>query len=402
MSLQPYDPRLLEMMYQLTKHQKFMTPKEIASTITVQGKKVSERTVKRWFKWLKKNYYFTYHPGVRFNHLDLVSVWVFLHQVTNANLLDIIPYKVYVMHGLDFHKSKSCFFVRYFVPKKHLSDFRKFWKSARQKKLLDKYELFLSKQSSYIYSPFDSIVARDGNLVFPNTVNNSYFLNLFNEFQKFEVKLHPSIAQNPLIVPIVIEHFKDHTSSKAIWKRLKNKCGEKAWDYIRPRKFSNKKRDGVAINFIQKTLKEFNENSDVFFNQMNVAYGPFYARENNLNFVLTLRLKNKQRLLKFLEDLSEKTLYTLVSPHYKDTQKILVDFITNNGKIYDIIENILHKYAAKFNLVSINYSKSAPYWEGSAWLKLKYHELFDPKETAWRFETKEYLSQLKLLSPTKR
>ena len=120
-----------------------------------------------------------------------------------------------------------------------------------------------------------------------------------------------------------------------------------------------------------------------------------------MNIILILRLKNDFDLVQVLREICAKSIY-LVYFKVSKSNKIILDFVTNSKEFMNIIDDVLFKYANEHKIIYLDYHKSKKYWGTKNWLKLKYHELFDPKTTNWRFEIKKYLAQLKLLSPAER
>jgi hypothetical protein len=284
-----------------------------------------------------------------------------------------------------------------------LGDFNSFWQRANKIGLISNYSIYTLKHVVTLFSPFHKFVKKSGDLVFREEKNEeTFFTNLVkNQLAAMEkVEIPSAIKMNPIIVPLIFEFERDYVTPKRIWLNLKKRLGEKAWDYIASDKIRRKRQDGSAISYVQKVFKFICENYDSFFLQNKIAFGPLYAKENNVNPLIILELKNPHVLIKLLEQVCAVSAY-LVFGKTNKTNEVILDFLTNSKELLGLLD-ILPDFTKKHKLIYLNYHKSQKYWHTENWMKLQYHKLFNPKETAWCFETKEYLSQLELLSPAKR
>jgi len=398
MALHTFDKRLLEFMYQLTLHQKLMAPKEMSQVITIQGKKVSERTIKRWLKWLKEHHYFTYYPSIRYERLGFTSYFIHLEDLNDKRLLEIIPYKVYLMNGHSIRNGRECFYAYYYVPNERAREFENFWKIAKNKNLFENFKIMKSKKIITLYSPYHEVLDSSGQITCKSkSINlyNSQLASVLNE--KIKEGVHESIKENPLIIPLVLEYFKDYFSSKKIWHSINSKAGISAWSYIKDLRTINLKSDGRAINFIQNTVRRLYKNFNVYFRQVKVSYGPIY-KAGNINLILFLGTQNKNRILDLIGDVLKGSLY--VTCAFSENGGLFLDTLTNGEGVNNILSAIAKHRVSLNELSFINYGKSSEYWENKTkgWLKQHYHELFDPKTVSWKYDSEKYLRELNLLS----
>ena len=400
MVLHTFDKRLLEFMYQLTLHQKLMTPKEMSQNITIQGKKVSERTIKRWLKHLKENYYFTYYPSINYECLGLSGVGLVLLGLKHASVLDAIPYKTYLMKGVDLKSHENCFFANYRIPEGKFDEFYNFWKTAKNKGIVKDFFAFKLKQIITAYSPIHKVIEPRGTLTFADNLDVETSESV-KRAMRAEPKQNNQIKV-PLVVPIILEHFKDYVSSKKIWYKLKEKFGGEVWSIIKkshPLVRVKKQTDGAGIKCVQHTLKFLYQNFDEFFQQIKFAYGPLYSK--NINLYFALQLKNPQNLEVLVTSLLRKSACVITYKTYKNGQVIL-ELITNSESVASIV-SLVSSLAARSKLnrvLLMDYGDSSAYWENETkgWLKQHYHELFNPKTASWKYDSKKYLRELQQLS----
>jgi hypothetical protein len=400
MVLHAFDKRLLEFIYQLTLHKKLMNSREMAQNITIQGKNVSERTIKRWLKHLKENYYFTYYPSINYKCLGLNSTGLILLGLKQTSVLDTIPYKTYLMKGVDLKAHENCFFANYRIPEGKFDEFSNFWKTAKNKGIVKDFFVFKLRQIITTYSPIHEIIGPLGTLTVSN--NSKVIPSEFVEkIMRTESKLN-NRTKVPLIVPVLLEHFKDCASSKKIWHRVKEKFGDDIWPIIKKSHTLikiKKQTDGTGIKCVQHTLKFLYQNFDEFFQQMKFVYSPLYSKNINLYFVL--KLKNPQNLKDLVASLLHKSLCVIT---YKTHENglVILDIVTNSESIASIVSTISGlTVRSKLNrILLMDYADSSNFWENKTkgWLKQHYHELFDPKTVSWKYDHEEYLNKLRQLS----
>jgi hypothetical protein len=374
-----------------------MTPKEMSQNITIQGQKVSERTIKRWLKWLKTHHYFTYYPHVITERIGLAKTVVFLSGLKNHRILDIIPYKTYSMFGTELNSLRKTFVVHYALPKEYLKNFEKFWRKVLDKGLVDDYKVLKLKCSRAFYAPIHQLVNEDGKLDLPK---DSGFNTDTLAYETLDVEMHHEIEKNPFLVPLLIEYYKAYISSKKVWHESKQKLSENIWDYIRDGRVRSKKSDGSSICFVHRTLDFLHRNFNVFFKQIRMAYGPLY-RDNNITLCIALDLKKGTCATDILRAISAQSLFMAYNESFAEERKLFLEVTTNTegmNEIFHIVSNFTN-IGKVSKMVLLNYAKSSQYWEDKTkgWLKQHYHELFDPKTVSWSYDSEKYLSELKQL-----
>ena len=395
MALSKFDPDLLEFMYLLTRKQRYMNSLEISKYLSSCGKRVTDRTVRRWFDYLHK-YKFDYFPYPRYNTLGLAPVWILTD--FNENVLKIIPYKVAIVSGIDFHNLERCLLCLYLIPPNHLSDFKKLWSVALSRRIVKHCHIFDISSAIAFFSPFHKIVNEDGLVNFPEDydIDNSYFTGLLKKCLETEKKfeLDKRIIMNPLTVPIILEYFRGHMSSRSIWNSFERKLGAKVWDYINAPRIKRERKKGAGIRLVQEIMKGLHDNFYDFFQQVRVVYYPFYTNENNM-FYMILKLRRRKDILPLSELLSRHSLSIVAYPPLEKESKIIVYYvITNKKETLNIVGDLIQPYIDKSfdnKIVYEDVEKSLKYGRP---LKIDYHELFDPETCTWKFDAKAYAKKL--------
>ncbi|MFQ6009746.1 MAG: hypothetical protein ACE5J7_01345 [Candidatus Aenigmatarchaeota archaeon] len=402
MVLNRYDNKLLEFMYLLTKKQKHMNSIEIARYLSSHGKKITDRTIRRWFHYLHK-YHFDYFPYPKYGTLGLVPIFTLVE--FNEKLLEVLPYRLSIIYGINFQDFERCLINTHLIPTNHLNDFKALCSEASEYGIFKKYFIFDSAVA--FFSPFHKIFKRDGLVEFPENydIDNSYFTGLLRNCLQSDKsnRLEKEVKENPLIIPIILEYFREHRSSHGVWNSFRRKLGDGVWGYVKDPKIRRLKKKGSGIRLIQKTMKELHDNFHEFFQQIRVVYYPFYAHENNI-FYMFLKLKRKNDIIPLSEALSKHSVSIVVYPPMNPKSKEIAYYIlTNKKETLNIISNLIHPYIDKSydNKIiyedfeaSMKYRGPKSYHWRKYYLRSNYHRLFNPKTVTWKFDIEKYKKRL--------
>jgi len=264
MVLNLYSKDLLKFMYNLTKTDKVLNPTELSRFLREQNQEVSDRTIKRWFSYLRKHCgYFSY---INYSSMGLTPVSVLLKN-PNPELIKIIPYLFYAFSGFNASSLTKYIIVFSLVPVDKHDEFKSFWNSVAKKNLIEDFYSFPFNHVVDFYSPFHKVINESGdfdlsekNMGRPNPLDLSFIMN-----KPINADMHKLIKHNPLIIPILIEYSRERWSSHRVWRAIKEKLGEGVWDYIRDVKCRARRKDSMGISFVQKTLKDVHSNYDQLF-----------------------------------------------------------------------------------------------------------------------------------------
>jgi hypothetical protein len=402
MTLDYFDPKLLKFMYFLVTRQRFMNSVQIADELRINGEHVTDRTVRRWMTFLNNERNFNYFINAKHESLGLMPIFVLMHNLKKTKVLDIIPYLAYVEYGICLGKMDNGFLVEYFLPPENLKKLKLFLDDCVNRGFMDNYEVHPCCSAIALYSQFHKVVDKDGNLRFENNNEKelTYFTGLLEQKLNKRIKcgIHPGIKRNPLIVPLLCEHFREASlSSKKAYGLLKERVGEKMWDYFRDLKIKRKRNCGACVKFIQKTIKYLHENAEDFVQQVRISYTPLYLGEN-VGVYLIVRLKENRSVVDFAMEVAKKSLQLLVHPPYNRKGQMIFFIITNFRALVEILNEILPKYIdpSPNNKLFLRDLHKTRFWqESKLHNKINYCDVFDPVNVKWKYLHQEYMSKLK-------
>lgn len=278
----------------LARNQKILSPEEISKAFEINGKKVCERTIRRWFRSLQKSSEpLDYYPVPRYEKFGFVYSWVLLENV-NANVADlikIIPYITFFLSGTRLDSLKESVLVAYFTPKDNIKDFEEFWRRARALNLIGSFTIFHAQRTVYFYSKLHETFHK-GVANF-EVEDDDYFHKILRSSlrKRTEVELDPYIKKNPLAMAIISEHFKEQWPATKVWASAKQKLGDGIWDYIRDIHARLKRTDSAGVKFVRETFKDLNKDFETFFQQVKLDYAPLWLHKNNLFAYILLDIK---------------------------------------------------------------------------------------------------------------
>lgn len=382
MSKQPFNPKLMEFLHFLTLQPKVLNSNELAKAFTIgNGKKITDRTIRRWFNYLQTNC-FDYYHYLKYENLGLFAVYVLITgEKELLNFLEGFPMHDYVAYFFDPRKSKDFLLVRYLVPKNRVKELKRYLSNCKAKKAIEDYQIYYFSTPVIIYSPFRKIMDKHGNLDFSNVneTDHDHFIELLEKSrnEKREVFLSKHIKQNPFILPILLTQHREHWSSVKIWNDIKERLGDDVWKYTKRVK---KKTDMVGVRHVQKTLKEIHQNHlNDFVQQVRVEYDPIVL-EKNAAAIFFMNFNNNSSFLNFIKNLAKRSLMVYVYPPYK-TNKYMFYVVTGHREMHDIMTDILGKHNNERILLRSR-KKFKDIW-GRNLAKFKYEKIFDPTKSSW-------------------
>ena len=403
----PYDPKILEFLYYLAKNDRYMTFKEISEKFRLEknGKKFAYRTILRWVSELRKTRDFNYYPNIKASSFGLLPSMVYIEKAKIADVISIIPYKLYLEYGVNMKKLKDSFIVEYLVPYNHINEFQEFWKTARDIGIVEDFTLFPVRAAVAFYPPFHKVMDSQGNLHFDIDFDIRMYVKILdNSIEKdMKIEIHEEIRKNPMIVPVALAMDKEpHLSSRDLWRFIKKLTGENIWDYFVYKNEKESKKEGACVDYIKNTVESFVSNKDLV-RQIRVSYSPFYKR--NLGVYLILKPKNRHSLLKISEIMAKKSILTVVSPPYNsDDDFVIYYFVSDIKSTSLILEEIGNYVDYRYNIITFlrNHEKTVPFVMGptpdTPVSKIRYWEIFDPLNVEWKYEHEKYMEELDRLS----
>ena len=382
-----YDYNLLNFLHELTKIDRFMSYKDLSKAIVLEnGKKVSPKTIERWFNFLKKEYNhpksktkekFNFYPAFFHEKLGLISVCI-ISEKPNLKLLGRLPFQDYVIWLFDPKINESVLLIGYLVPIIYLERFKREWKKMKRQGLVKNYKFYITYKGFTIYSPWHKVIDKDG-IFHPE--NNSEeeidrqirrFRYYLNDLPKIEI-MNP-IKKNPLIVPVLFEHQYQYWTSPKIWQRMKDKLGKKIYDYVSRSKVTS---DAVGIKKVQQTLKEI-YHKDIIL-QMRIVYMPIELKNNF--FIYLIVNFEKREVVEQIKMLALNSIYLRILPMSKN--KVFLISLTNSKcleKIFEILRNLKIE-----KIYFLQHEKSLPLLTTQKYKKHDYFNHFNPKTSQWNW-----------------
>ena len=395
-----FDPQLMRLLTYLTRKQAWLSPRDVAQGFRAGDERVTTRTVERWFAFLREEGDFVYYPYPRADRMGLQDVLVRVHGLKQPELLSVLPFSsgFSVEVGLaDGHPFVS---QTYWVPGNALRAFEEFWEAARDLRLIDRAELFRSRNTLFLFSPFHEVVTADGRAQGADAVDNRYFDVLLRRHlhDRFEVRLDDRYSESPLVIPIVVEHIWGHYSSRHVWQAIQS-LGE---DYVRKHAKGSTARalqkPGAALHLLQEQWQGLVEDFERFFIQPRVLFAwPRLANSMFLSFMA--RTADIGSTVGLAVEASQRAIVTALRPgvgpegwcHVScfmpmDQQLAVLRAVNEHHREREGPTIAIQDRQATINLFQPSFCKVD--WR-----------LFDPSALEWRFHREQYLERLKTLRP---
>jgi len=394
MTLGIYSKDILEFTYNLTLTPKIRPPLEIAKFLETRGQKISERTVKRYFRYIGKN--IAYHSRINYASLNLQTIYVLLKN-PHPELLSAIPYSVTPFYGHNATKLTKYTGTNFPIPLNKENELKEFFNKAKELNLIEDFEFFPYNQVTDSYLPFHKIVDKEGNLNFSKEYDTTYFESLldYSIRKPSEQKMSKLISKNPITIPIIVEYSRKRWSSHKVWYAVRDNLEDNLWNFIKSKKSKIRKYEGAGVALVQRTVRDIQLNYDELFRQVRVFYGPLYS-DKNVVANLFIKLKDSEQIKELFKEISQKAIISSIYLPTDLSKKLRIALVTNTENQTKISTEILPKY------IDNNYDNKIIFrrkQNPEINLKLNYAELFNPKTCEWEFDIEKYKENLTRLSP---
>lgn len=393
-----FDPRLMKLLTFLTRRQAWMSPLEVSRAFKLDGKSVTSRTIHRWFVSLRENGGFVYYPYPKASVLGLQDVLVRVRGARNHAVFGLLPFGSSFNVELLLADGQPFVTQGYWVPGSDVDAFQDYWRAARDLGLVGEFELFQSRNTHFIYSPFHGVTTPDGGALIQGSADNRYFEALLrrNLREKFDVRVGDRIAKSPLVVPIMLEHIWAHFSSERVWQAIREK-GEAPIRAYGGAAFARKiERPGAALRLLQRQWSALLENFDAVFLQPRVFFN-LYALRNLIIVSMMIRAGSVERMVEAAGRASEKSIVTTLKPGVGYEERCLISCFAPGDQLVSLIELVRNFHRGREPpVVAIQDLNATSAMFQPAYCKVDWR-LFDPVDLSWRFEGERYVEQLKML-----
>ena len=396
--MQLCDPRLMKLLTFLTRRQAWLSPLEVSRTFQLDGKMVTSRTVHRWFGFLREKGGFVYYPYPRASVLGLQDVLVRVRGARNDAVFGGLPFGSSFNVELLLADGQPFVTQGYWVPGSDVDAFQDYWRAARDLGLVAEVELFQSRNSHFVYSPFHEVTTPDGSAVLHGSVDNRYFEALLrrNLQRRFDVRVGERIAESPLVIPLVLEHIWTHFSSEQVWQAIREK-GEAPIRAYGGASFARKiERPGAALRLLQEQWSALLTDFDAIFLQPRVFFH-LYALRNLTIVSMMIRTGSLDRMVEAACRASERSIVTTLKPGVGYEERCLISCIAPGDQLVSLLELVRTFHRGREPpVVAIQDLKATSAMFQPAYCKVDWR-LFDPVDLSWRFEGERYVEQLKAL-----
>jgi hypothetical protein len=385
----------------LTRKQAWLSPVEISREFTLDGAKVSARTVHRWFSLLREKGGFVYYPYPRANVLGLADVLVTIHGLTDPRILGIMPFAASFNVEISLDKGEP--FVRqgYWIPANAIREFQEFWSAARDLGLVRDVDFFSSRNTQFIFSPFEDLTTEEGSAVWKGPSDNSYFKNLIQKdlHRPFELKIEEPMISAPLIIPLVVEHIWQYYSSRQVWQAIGQKDVSQVWRYVEGLRTSELRKPGAALHLLQDQWDNLMHDFEEVFTQPRVFFN-WPTLRNSTFLSAVLHTPSSEDMLDAAVRMSERSIVTALKPTVELDGTCHVSCFLPSDQLPHIIRIIGEcQSGTKSPMIAIQDRATTLKMFKPDFCMLDW-SCFDPSSLSWTFDGRGYLERAKTLKPS--
>lgn len=395
-----FDARLMQLLSFLARQRGWLTAEGVSRKFRLGEEALTARTIHRWFTFLREEGGFVYYPYPKANVLGLQDVLVRVHGLRNPAILGVLPFGASFNVDVGLADGHSFVSQTYWVPGLALRAFEEYWEAARDLGLVDRVDIFRSRNTHFVFSPFHKVIAEDGVARIEDPVDNGYFKALLRHHvrEKFEVRVGDRIAESPLVIPIVVEHLWGHYSSKHVWEAIQEKGGGQIRKYGKGSHARALARPGAAMKILQKQFQNLLDHFDEVFVQPRVFFDwPSLANCTVLSFIM--RTKSPDGMIEAALAASERAIVTAVKPGVGPEGRFHVSCFLPQDQLQSVL-SVVDKYheGREPPVIALQDRKATLALFDPTYCRVDWR-LFDPESLSWRFDTDAYVERLKELKP---
>lgn len=398
--MRPWDPRLLPLFTFLTRHQAWYSLEEIGRLYRPGGERVSSRTIKRWFTWLRDHGGFVYYPYPRANRLGLQDVLVRARGVKNLDVFSLLPFASSFAVEIGLGDTEPFVSQGYWVPGTAMEDFRAYWRAACDLELLSRVELFPSRNTHYIYSPFERTILPGGLVELAGEVDNEPFRALIRAHmrERWEVRILGSLAESPLLIPIVVERIWSYYSSRQVWEEIRNTGETRILDYGRKKVAKMIERPGAAVQVLHRHWRQVLSRFDDVFLQPRIGLD-WMALQKSVFVSAVLRAGSTEEAISAAIEASRLSVYTAFRPSLESEGLCHLSSLIPADRLVALVGVVRrHHRGLDPAFVAVQDREATIAEFRPAFCRLDWR-LFDPVELRWGFDGDGYVRRLEQLRP---
>lgn len=373
-------------MYELTKLDQPMSYKEISDKIRLDSKKISLKTVERWFNFLKQPYNhpksktkdkFDYFPTFYYEKIGLVHFYVISDNPAWEKLLSdkcLKYYQNYATWLFDPQINRSVLLTGYLIPIELEAKFKNHFYSLKKNKIVDDYKIYMNHTGLPIYMPWHEIINETGHFTNTDRKDGEQAKRLetyWNNTPKF--KMVKEVKSNPLIIPTLFEYWSKTQSSYEVWQGIKKRIGNDVWKYIKKNKAHSDWLGAKKIQFTLKHIKNFE-----MFSRMKLVYLPLQL--NNVFLYMVIKGEDKKNTLESIKKLFTNSIQLTVYP--EENNRAFVIALIDPKNLPNLL-NMIDELSVE-KLFFLQHEKSLPLLTDKKIYKFNYEKLFDVDNLSWK------------------
>ncbi|MFH1174846.1 MAG: hypothetical protein V1725_06950 [archaeon] len=371
--MKPFDKKLMNFLYELTKLDKYYSDNELANKILLEGsKRVTSKTIRSWFRVLDKGC-FDYYPYPQYEKFGL-QLYILFADADEHVLINKIPYQYYVAKWYSFRDLKEVLVLAYLIPTGFEKEFGDLVKKEHALDNLRWYQLYKAGIPLALYNEFHRCINRDGSGKLHKPKNLEEQLSLLKHHYQHLPRpvLADIIKKNPFIIPVVFEYSRDHWHSKQVWKALQRKFGKETWTYVQKRK---SQQEGLGLKRVQDTMKNLNTSN--LFVQMRPVYSAL--EQANMFYFSICSFSNIDELIQLIRELLPLCIFIYIFPISENRAALQ---LVINGNFLGKAAVIFEQHVFLEQLLFLNFEKSFALWKRDIF-KFKDYYHFNPFTKAW-------------------
>jgi len=398
MSLKPYSPELLRMVYLFAISEKRLFGKELENHL-ISGLDIeSPRTVYRWLKKIKSlndgEQTFDYYPSLKITSFGLIKYEVIFKNPKNLRIINAIPHTYWA--GLFLDRDFNRILIMHFlIPPENFDEFELVLKSYQQNNFFDEFTIFALSNGYYVPSPFHEMVDEEGKFKSNVIVDNSTRINKII-IKEEPAKINDKLINEPILIPILLESDKESSPYETVFYEVKKKLGLKIKGYFQNgyNRFPDNPESGGK--YVQKVLQNANDNFNDFYDHMRVYYKPLYEVSGVQSFNFSLDLNSKQisdvrSIISIISNASIFMSYYIAKDRFGS--------MAIRGNVNTSLENFMKVMTLlkndSFNLEYYTLDRKVSWYLWNRQVsKFNYWDLFDPNEKKWLFNFEKYTDNL--------
>ncbi len=380
----------------LTRKQAWLSPLEMSRSFRLNGDPVSVRTLHRWLAFLREEGSLVYYPYPRADRLGLQDVLVRIRDLRTPDILRILPFGASFGAEAGLADGQPLVSQGYWVPGFAMEGFREFWSAAQELGHVGGFQVFRSRNTHFIFSPFEETISEDGTAELGERADNDYFAALIrrNLRQRYEVRLGESLAQSPILIPLVLEHIWEHFSSRQLWQAIRSRGERHLLPYARGKYAKALKKYGSALRLLQRHWRELMRDFDRTFLQPRVFFA-WPSVRRSLFVSLMLNAGSTDKMIQAAVRASERSIVTSLRPEVEPGGWCHISCFLPSDELLPVLHVVRdHHRGSEAPLVAIQDKRATLALFQPSFCKVDWR-LFDPADLEWTFHTERYLEALK-------